>query len=741
MGQYPFEWQVPDLCPEDFIHFQQQFSKTILQLIPFAVGPVIFFDAAHDFIDDIIELNKPKYWSQYLKRVLRRQRSVLAAKRPILFLPVWNAESIIGIAVVEGVDKQFANALSEEWLSDRSRIISREFFLQKQLAYEPVTGMFNNQHLQDKLESLLTQIQRIQAGGKKHDGGKNTLNKISLLLIETYPRANNAEKALNYIVRAGYYLESFLGQDVLHHMGNGIFGFIGEGLDEEQAQKLGKKILSWCRREGFHRIHIGINTVEAIGDTTTAGSENQPDCHTLIRQTWKSLRKASRRGPYALCTYSSISKPEAHPLQKTKPAVSAKLRKLWAGIDSFALLLVSQDRELQGEVFPKRLLALIEPRAEAVPISVNETFVFLKDADEKKALSWARDLKKKMNHDLGTTYSIGIACYPCIDFKKSDIPQNGRKALLHAGFFGPDTTVAFDGISQNVSGDIYYNEGDLVRAVKEYRKGLEIDPENCNLLNSIGEAYAQMGKPQRARPFFEDILNSKPKHYMGLFNLGIINLSLGEDEQAIACFEKALVISRRSPEVNQKNDLLLQLSKLYCRNGKYKKAVNLLVKEKIIDAPCCVTPGGNVLLRYLGEAYFGIGKKDQAIMVLQRAVSHNPHDASSLSMLGELYALENQGDDIALSLCTEAVNIDDRHWKHWYRLAWVRCRMAQYEAALEALQECMLREPKSAEVLFLAGKVYEELGVTSRATVMFKKVLKIVPKHKSATAALKKMTN
>ena len=34
MGHYPFEWQAQDLCAEDFNHFQNQFSQTILQLIP-----------------------------------------------------------------------------------------------------------------------------------------------------------------------------------------------------------------------------------------------------------------------------------------------------------------------------------------------------------------------------------------------------------------------------------------------------------------------------------------------------------------------------------------------------------------------------------------------------------------------------------------------------------------------------------------------------------------------------------
>ena len=172
--------------------------------------------------------------------------------------------------------------------------------------------------------------------------------------------------------------------------------------------------------------------------------------------------------------------------------------------------------------------------------------------------------------------------------------------------------------------------------------------------------------------------------------------------------------------------------------GKYKKAVVLLEKEKVIDAASSIIPGRHALLRYLGEAYMGSGRNKEAVMVLQLAIRYNPHDAYALSMLGELYALENQGNDIALSLCEQAVNIDDRQWKHWYRLALVRYRMADYGPALEAVKESMRLEQKNEDQLYLAGQVYDKLGGQSKAAAMFKAVLKIAPGHKNASTELKK---
>jgi len=278
-----------------------------------------------------------------------------------------------------------------------------------------------------------------------------------------------------------------------------------------------------------------------------------------------------------------------------------------------------------------------------------------------------------------------------------------------------------------------------VRAVQEYRKGLELDPADINLLNSLGESYAQMNKPGMARPFFEKALQSDPRHYMALFNLGVANLAIGEEYHAIRCFEKALTVAKRKPAINNRNDLLLQLGKLYCRTGKFKKAATLLESSDLSQKKSNKGLAAGSVLRYLGEAYQGMGKNRKAVTVLQRAVRYNPHDAVSLSMLGELYALEDQGDDIALSLCQQAVELDDVPWLYWYRLAWIRFRLKDYGQALEDVRECLHRNNKALEALVLAGKIYAATGRKRLAIAKFEKVLSLEPAHKAAAAQLSKI--
>jgi tetratricopeptide (TPR) repeat protein len=116
------------------------------------------------------------------------------------------------------------------------------------------------------------------------------------------------------------------------------------------------------------------------------------------------------------------------------------------------------------------------------------------------------------------------------------------------------------------------------------------------------------------------------------------------------------------------------------------------------------------LLRSLGEAYKETGCFDQAMATLQRAIRANPGDGASLSMLGELYGRQNQGDEIALSLCQQAVELDDEPWIHWYRLGWIKLRLGDPAGTLEALRHGLRRSRGNKPMQALRKQAYEMQG-------------------------------
>ena len=242
----------------------------------------------------------------------------------------------------------------------------------------------------------------------------------------------------------------------------------------------------------------------------------------------------------------------------------------------------------------------------------------------------------------------------------------------------------------------------------------------------------ELNRQQQAVNAFDRVLARDPGNYMALVNKSFAQRMLGRHDEALACFEQVA----RQPGFSKSSafaDISLQLGRLYCSAGRYRDALNVLEKLEKLGAE----RQGFHLYRLLGEAYAGIGKNTEAMRSLQRAIRHNPHDAQSLSILGELYAREEQGDDIALSLCLQAVTLDDKPAGYWCRLARVREKMGEVDSALAAVKEALRRNRRDTEGLLLAGRLYRKLGQGKRARAIYRRVAKMVPGQREARKALR----
>ncbi|HSR36252.1 MAG TPA: tetratricopeptide repeat protein, partial [Desulfurivibrionaceae bacterium] len=316
-------------------------------------------------------------------------------------------------------------------------------------------------------------------------------------------------------------------------------------------------------------------------------------------------------------------------------------------------------------------------------------------------------------------------------FAKAQLPVNCRKALRHAEFFGPASQVIFDAVSCNISGDVSYNGGDLPKAVREYRLGLAMDPANVNLLNSLGVAYTQLMRPRMAQQCFEAALRHDKNNFMALFNVGFLHLHRQETAKALDCFERALASN------DHHFDLLLQLGRLYCGQKRFAEAAKLLGRC-VADANLEERRNGDraAAWRLLGEARAGLGENKKAILAFQKALSFSHRDAQALSMLGELYAKEKEGDEIALSLCQEAVALDGGQGEHWRRLAWVQWSRGEADAAIASLKHCLQLDRKNPAALFWLARIYREQGRFKEAHRLYEKVLRLQPNHAEARSAL-----
>ena len=699
---FSFNWRKKELTYDDCQLLEPEFSRAVQAVIPWS--RITFFPASAKKV--------PEKWQKSFELVLAEKELFFDQEKDEMFLPL-SVGSGKPLTVV--VLEQVGSINTGELAGLHRRLITKLTRL-KQWAIEPITGLLSGHCFLARINDVISWIPETDKSSSR----------ITLAMVEMYPRVKDAEQAALYLSKAGAYLDSLIGHIAMTcHFGSGVFGLFWDNTSHGNSLKIVDMLLRWLKREDISRVHIGLSFSDNSENFVNGGLE------TMQEQAWEALQTARKRGPYSLCSAASLVKLQDYPLRRLPRPVTLALRRLWRKKEFFSLFIMRLEQPVSEEHFPARIITLVGPEVKLLTIDLQEAVIFIPDADAEKAMEWGNDFKKRLKK-AGLTCSLGLACYPFNDYRKSDIPVNSRKALHHSGFYGPDSLTLFDSVSLNISGDVYYNEGNLARAVREYRKGLELDPENINLLNSLGVTLAQMNQYRRAIPLFEQVLAINSNDFMALFNLGFALLTRHETETALARFEEALKIDSRN------FGLLLQLGKLYCRAGRYEEAVDVLQKGRNLVAGKQRDIGHGAVYHYLGEAWARLGQNREAIKNLQQAVSHNPRDAGSLSLLGELYDLEKEGDEISLSLCQQAVRLDGSRWQYWLRFGKVQLNQGDAAQACKSFEHGLRVNRKKSEIWYFLGRACEKMA-DKRAIKMYSKAIRLDNNNQEALGALARL--
>ena len=309
---------------------------------------------------------------------------------------------------------------------------------------------------------------------------------------------------------------------------------------------------------------------------------------------------------------------------------------------------------------------------------------FLPGKNGSGSLELARDFQKRLVEKTGKTATIGVASFPTITYKKSEIINNARKALDHATFFGANSLVAFDDVSLNISGDKFYEKGEIQKAIDEFKLALELDPNNVNVHNSLGVCYGLQSHYGLAIAAFQKAIAIDPGEYMALHNLGLVHLLIEERDRALEYFLDAYKINGNNFEV------AFQTGKLYFETGNFKKSRPYLERAAELE------PKSGQVYRYLGDCYAADHMPEAAISAYKKAIKHNPHDASAMSALGNIFDNQGENPEITLMFLRESVALSPenglfhhrlgRHFSNQHRLnsalkEFVKAKSFGYDAA------------------------------------------------------------
>lgn len=107
--------------------------------------------------------------------------------------------------------------------------------------------------------------------------------------------------------------------------------------------------------------------------------------------------------------------------------------------------------------------------------------------------------------------------------------------------------------------------GKLDRALKDYRKMTEINPESAVGHNGIAEVYLQSGRYAEAREAAEQALSLEPEAWVAAYNLGMIEDRLSLPNETITHLQQAL--NQRVPDARHRLLIHLYLARAHARLG------------------------------------------------------------------------------------------------------------------------------------------------------------------------------
>ncbi len=281
-------------------------------------------------------------------------------------------------------------------------------------------------------------------------------------------------------------------------------------------------------------------------------------------------------------------------------------------------------------------------------------------------------LAAALKERLGIDVAIGIAAHPYLDFRKSDVLDNCRKALEYAILLPSPHVGVMDSLALNISADKRFSQGDTFGAIKEYQLALLADDSNDMAWNSLGVCLAGLGRHAEAERHFTRALACNPKDAMALYNLGYTCQMQNQVEAARSYYLECLT---HAP------DHLFSLIRL----GQLSESAGDAATAREFYETAAKKPGGeSVTRRHFARLCIVEKKEDEAREHLHEALIHDPQDALAMQMLARLYLDAGEDPDMAASLARQSVSLRPDLKSGWLQLARALEAMGQVAQAREA---------------------------------------------------------
>ncbi|MBE0537451.1 MAG: tetratricopeptide repeat protein [Phycisphaerae bacterium] len=329
-------------------------------------------------------------------------------------------------------------------------------------------------------------------------------------------------------------------------------------------------------------------------------------------------------------------------------------------------------------------------------------------------------------------------------------------------------------VSHRRAADEFIKAGDHVRAEREYRKALGINPDNWEALNklafllfhykgeleeavghlsravalspgyadahyNLGVAMAHLGRLPEAAEHLERALQLVPSNAEAAYNLGVVMKRQGRSSEAIGRLTTAVTLD------GEKVQAYLALGKLLFENGDAAGALERFNDAIRVDPKCAEAHSniGTLLMAHgknaeavehleraaaldggnsntfckLGIAVFRLGRPAEAEKHLRKAVALDKDNGAARFQLAMLLLESGRTEEVVKHL-SEVVRVDPTHAEAHYNLGVAMALAGQGHKAREHLLAAARQDRRTVAMLAGLAESYAQAGHTPEAKLI-----------------------
>ncbi|UCF32765.1 MAG: tetratricopeptide repeat protein [Phycisphaerales bacterium] len=254
------------------------------------------------------------------------------------------------------------------------------------------------------------------------------------------------------------------------------------------------------------------------------------------------------------------------------------------------------------------------------------------------------------------------------------------------------------------AGDTYLKaDNDVEGAIRQYRKALELNPNNAVAQSNLGGLLVTQGMIEEGVAHLNEAIRLDPANGSPHYNLGMLRARQGKIDEAVTHLTLAV---RYRPEAADAHRVL---GTLLCNRGALPEGLHHLSQAVRLDP-------NDAIARYcLGKALAAQNRTDEAVRHLTLAVQLEPQYATALHLLGQLDFRQGKCAD-AVEHLTRAVRIKPDDARMLGDLAWMLAMCPDptlcdgIKAAEYARRACALTGHKDFALLDILGISHAAAG-------------------------------